>query len=91
MDSRRFTKIKTLNDIKLEKARLRYELLTIENRLTENLQSIESMASVSSVFSRISYGFEVANNVYQRISDLIAKFRSWRKKKKKKKHTQEQE
>jgi len=92
MDDRRFTKIKTLNDIKLEKARLRYDLLTLENKLTENLKSFESMASVSSFFSRIGYGFEIASTIYQRISDLISRFRSWRKKKKKKKkHTLDQD
>jgi hypothetical protein len=86
MDTRRFNNIKTLNDIKLEKARLRYELLVIENRLNENIQSLKNLASVTSAFSRIGYGFQMAQNAYGRIHTLVSKFRSWRKKKKKKKN-----
>ncbi len=85
MDTSRFSKIKTLHDIKLEKAKLRYELLVAENRLMENFQAIEDMATFSSVFSRIAYGFEIAQNVYARVMDISDRFSSWRRKRKKKK------
>ena len=80
------SKIKTLHDIKLEKAKLRYELLVAENRLMENFQAIEDMATFSSVFSRIAYGFEIAQKVYSRIMDVSSRFSSWRRKRKKKKN-----
>ncbi|TVQ08362.1 MAG: hypothetical protein EA361_16685 [Bacteroidetes bacterium] len=85
MDTRRFNKLSSFNDIKLEKERLRYEMLLAENRLMENFHSIENLFTIPSLFSRITYGFEVAQNVYKRIRDLTERFSSWRKKKKNKK------
>ncbi len=91
MDTRRFNKIRTLNDIKLEKERLRYEILIAENRLMENFQSVEDLFSIPSFFSRVTYGFEVAHNVYKRVRDLMEKFGSWRRKKKKKRNKNNEE
>lgn len=85
MDKRRFGKLRTLNDIKLEKERLRYEMLIAENRLMENFHSVDKLITLPSVFSRIAYGFEVAQTVYYRFRDVIDKFSSWKKKKKNKK------
>ncbi len=85
MTNSRFKKIKSLNDLKLEKARLRYELLVIENNLNENFKAVEDMASYSALISRITYGFEVGQRVYKKIHQLISWFGSRRKSKKKKK------
>ncbi len=88
MDSNRFNKIKTLNDLKLEKARLRYEVLVAEGRMMENFQSIESLFTLPSILSRIKFGFEVAYNVYEKIRDFSGHFGFWRKKKKRKKEAE---
>ncbi len=85
MEQRRFSKFRTLNDIKLEKERLRYEMLIAENRLMENFHSINKLITLTPLFSRITYGFQVAQTVYHRFRDIIDKFSSWKKKKKNKK------
>lgn len=85
MNRRRLNKIKTLSDIKLEKAKLRYDLLVAENKLSETFETIEAMATFPSFFSRISDGFEIAQTVYIRISRIIERINSWRSKRKKKK------
>ncbi len=84
MDTRRFNKIKTLNDLKLEKARLRYEVLVSENRMMENFQAIEDLFTLPSLISRIKFGFQVAHNVYKKIRKFSGKFGFGSKKKKRK-------
>lgn len=86
MDTQRFSKIRTLKDIKLEKARLRLETFALETSLNENLRAIRSVGSIPGFFSRMSYGFELGQRIYQKIYDWIILFKSWRKKKKKKKN-----
>jgi hypothetical protein len=84
MDTRRFNKIKTLSDIKLEKARLRYELLILETELNENLSLLRSISTYTSIFARVGYGYTIGKKIYQVIHSLFSKVVSWRKKKKKK-------
>ncbi len=86
MDSTHYNKIRRLSDLKVEKARLRYEMAVIENRINNNIEGIRDLASLPSFLSRITYGFEVAQTVYSRISKIISKFSSWRSKRKQKKH-----
>jgi hypothetical protein len=85
MDTRRFNNIKTLTDIKHEKARLRYELLVIETELNESLSSFKSISTYTSVFARVGYGFTIGKKIYSIIHGLVSKIISWRKKKKNKK------
>jgi len=84
MDTSRFKKIKTLNDLKLEKARLRYELIVIENNLNENFKAVEDMASYSALISKVTYGFEVGQRIYKKIHQLFSWIGSKRKGRKKK-------
>lgn len=84
MDTSRFKRIKTLKDLKLEKARLRYELLVIENNLSQNFKAVEDMASYSALFSKITYGYEVGQRIYKKFHQLFSWLGSKRKRRKKK-------
>lgn len=77
-------KIRTLNDIKLEKARLRYELMAAEAQINESYRSLESLASIPSLYSRITYGFEIGQKIVGKVISLMQFFRKGKKKKKKK-------
>ena len=68
MDLNRFKNIKTLNDIKLEKARLRYDMLLAENRLLENLESVQRIFTIGGLISRISNAVKFGQDVYHRIA-----------------------
>jgi hypothetical protein len=68
IDTTRFKNIKTLQDIKLEKARLRYDLLLAENALSENIYAIQQAFSYVSLFSRIADGYAYAQRVVSKIS-----------------------
>jgi hypothetical protein len=85
MDTQRFLKIKSLSDLKYEKARLRYEILALEARLDENITTLRSVASFASLFSRVGFGFDLMQNAYYRVKWLFSKISSWTGKKKKKK------
>lgn len=75
MNQSRFKNIRTFNEIKLEKARLRYEMLVAENRLHENLEGVQRIVTMGAFASRISTGVHFVQDVYQRISGLISWFR----------------
>jgi hypothetical protein len=81
MDTSRFLKIKSLSDVKYEKAKLRYELAALEARMDENLTSIRSVASFASLFSRVGFGFDMAQTAFSRIRWLLDKISIWKKKK----------
>lgn len=83
-DLSHLNKIRTLNDIKLEKARLRYELMVAESQIYDSMRSVESMASFPSLYSRIMYGFEIGQKIVEKVISIIHYFRSGKKKKKKK-------
>jgi hypothetical protein len=85
MDTQRFLKIKSLSDLRYEKARLRYEIAALEARLDENLTTLRSVASYASIFSSVGFGFEMVSNAYHRVRWLIDKISSWTGGKKKKK------
>jgi hypothetical protein len=75
MNQSRFKNIRTFNEIKLEKARLRYEMLVAENRLHENLEGVQRIVTMGAFASRISTGVHFVQDVYQRFSGLISWFR----------------
>lgn len=71
IDTKRFRAIKTLQDIRLEKARLRYELLLAENALADNLNGLQNALSFARVLSRITEGYSYARNIFSRVSGLF--------------------
>jgi phage gp29-like protein len=78
MNFSRFKKIKNLNDIKLEKAKLRYDMLVAENHLHETIDGVQKVFAVGAFASQISNGFYFAQNIFQRFSGFF----SWFKRKK---------
>ena len=70
-DTERFSKIRNLQDIRLEKARLRYEMLAAENRLSQNLKVAGQLFSLSALISRVRLGMTIARKTYDVISRLI--------------------
>ncbi|MBW6498361.1 MAG: hypothetical protein K0B09_08245 [Bacteroidales bacterium] len=75
MDTSRFKNIRTFNDIKLEKARLRYDMLLAENSLQENLEGVQRLVTIGAFTSRITNGVHFVQDVYQRFSGIISWFR----------------
>jgi hypothetical protein len=82
IDTKRFSKIKSLQDIRLEKARLRYEMLTAENRLSDSLQTAGQIFSLSALMARVRIGMTVARKSYDIFSGLLRWVSGKRKKKK---------
>lgn len=74
MSMQRFKNLKTLQDIRLEKARLKYEMLVAENRLNENLGAIEKLFTITSVFRRFMDGLNYARHIYENVRYYIRKF-----------------
>ncbi len=54
INSSRYRKIKTLQDIRVEKARLRYEALVAENAMMEGFRSVERAFTMFSMVRRVS-------------------------------------
>lgn len=75
MDFSRFKNIKTLQDIKLEKARLRYDMLLAENHLHENLEGVQRLITMGAFATRISTGIHFVQDVYHRLSGFFSWFR----------------
>lgn len=80
MDHKQFRHIRNFQDIKLEKARLRYDMLLAENRIMANLNAIQGFVTLAAFFTRFSQGFSVARSVFSRFSQAF----SWVFRKKKK-------
>lgn len=83
MENRRLHNIKSYSDIKLEKARLRYEILVLENHLNDNLRYFKNIGNYTTIFTSMGSGFTVGRKIYQGATDLFSKFTFWKKKKKK--------
>jgi len=75
MNPSRFKNIRTLNEIKLEKAKLRYEMLVAENKLHENLEGVQRIVTMGAFASRITTGVHFVQDVYQRFAGFISWFR----------------
>lgn len=75
MDTSRLKNIKTLNDIKLEKARLRYEMMAAESHLHESLEGVQRMFTLNGIVTRISTGILFAQDIYQKVNNLFSWFR----------------
>lgn len=71
MDVSRFKNIRTLQDIKLEKARLRYEMLVAENRLLDDLRVIQGVFTAPALISRATELFSYARRAYHGVQKAM--------------------
>ena len=74
IDVDRFRKMRTLQDIKLEKARLSYEMLLAEKALTEDIQAVYDGFSYLSIFSRIADGYAFVQKMFSKFSWIYHRF-----------------
>lgn len=72
MDHKHFRHLRNFQDIRLEKARLRYDMLMAENRLTASLNAIQGFVNLTTFFTRFSEGFSIARNVFSRVSQAVS-------------------
>lgn len=70
INSDRLRKIKSLQDIKLEKAKYRYELLLAENRLFEHMVAIQNQFTFPLFLSKVKHGFVFASKIVSSISSF---------------------
>jgi hypothetical protein len=71
IDQKQFRHIRTFQDIRLEKARLRYEMLLAENRLMASLNAIQGFVTMATFFTRFSEGFSYAQQFVSKISQAF--------------------
>ncbi len=75
----RLKKVKTLQDIRLEKARMRYEMLIAENRLMDNFSAVEQVFVITTFVKRFIAGFKYAQTIFNNMHTYIEKLMFWRK------------
>ncbi len=71
IDSKRFREMKTLQDIKLEKAKLRYEVLVAENRLIESLGALQGLFTASQLLSRANEMYAYMQKAYSGVQRAV--------------------
>jgi len=74
IDLKRFKDIRTLQDIKLEKARLRYKMLLAEKAVMEDLQAMQGIFSYAGLFSRLADAYTYAQNIASRLYGFYKRF-----------------
>jgi hypothetical protein len=79
MSSQRFKNIRTLQDIKLEKAKIRYEMLIAENRLMDSFNAVEKLVTIVSFFRRFAAGFAYAQHFISNFHKYLEKLMFWKK------------
>jgi hypothetical protein len=79
MSIQRFRNIRTLQDIRLEKAKIRYEMLIAENRLMDSINAVEKLVAIVSFFRRFAAGFAYAQHFIRNFHTYIEKFMFWKK------------
>ncbi|MFN2394515.1 MAG: hypothetical protein ABR597_02390 [Bacteroidales bacterium] len=79
MNYQRFKNIRTMQDIKLEKAKIRYEMMIAENRLMDSFNAIERLVAIASFVKRFAAGYAVAQNFVRNFQYYIEKFMFWKK------------
>ncbi len=72
-DVKRFKKLRSLKDIKLEKAKLRYEILVAENNMMDNLDHAGSFLALGKVASRISSGLNTFVKTYSIVASIFGR------------------
>ncbi len=65
--------IRNMQDLRLEKARLRYEVLMAENSLNDSLHSIERLFTVFALIRRASAGFKLAYSMISKASRFMGR------------------
>lgn len=75
--------IKTVQDIKLQKARLRYEAILAENKMMESFHSIGQVFSIIYTFRKVTSGLSYVYQTYLKISDFVSRLFGGSKKEKK--------
>ncbi len=79
-DLSRFSKIRSFHDIRLEKARLRYEMLASENRLNKSLGATAQKLNPQVLFTQLITGWTIAKGLMRMVSGGINWLtRIWRK------------
>ncbi len=73
--------IKTMDDIRVEKARLRYEALMAEKNLDESLGAFEKLSDFLSNIKRGFAAFQQAYHLFSRMSSWLSRVFSGFKKK----------
>lgn len=71
MNTKRFKKIRTIKDIELEKANLRYEMLVAENKMMDNFESLATVFSISSIIVRANKSLNTVLRTYSMISNIF--------------------
>ncbi len=71
IDDKRFKKLRSLKDIKLEKAKLRYEMLVAENNMIDNLDHARGFFSFGKVVSQINRGLNTFVKTYSIITGIF--------------------
>ncbi len=71
IDSDRLRKIKNFQDIKLEKARLRYEALLAEGRLFEDLNAIQNQFTFPLFFEKFRLGFSYTQRILSGVQSAL--------------------
>lgn len=79
MSFQRFKNIRTLQDIKLEKAKMKYEMLFAENRLMDSLNAVEKLVTIVSFFRRFAAGISYAQHFIRNFHAYIEKLMFWKK------------
>ncbi len=75
IDTKRFKKMRSIQDIKLEKAKLRYEMLLAEKNLEENLGHAGDFLSLGALASRFKRGLNTAIRTYSLIAGIFIRKR----------------
>ncbi len=71
IDTQRLRKIKSLQDIKLEKAKLRYEALLSETKLYEDMNAIQNQFTFPVFLARVKGGVSFVNKLFSGIQNTI--------------------
>lgn len=80
-------KIKTIQDLRTEKLRLRYETMRAEDALNDSLYAIERMFFIFTFMRKASNSFQHAYNIATSVSSFIS--RIFGKKQRKQDHQEE--
>ncbi len=74
IDFKRLRNMKNLQDIKLERAKLRYEVLLAEARLIEDLGAIQSLFTLPAFFVQFKDGLSFAHRMFDGIQNVLGWF-----------------
>jgi len=69
----RFKKMRSFQDIKLEKAKLRYEMLLAEKNLVKSLNYTSGLFTVGAIMSRFNRGLNTALKTYSFITGFLGR------------------